>query len=568
MIVILWTVGVHNRTYLRRCGNNVAAWNLFTPPVAPTRRTVASTFHRRTLPRLFSSSSSNKAAAPEISSTSSISNDDKPTTTTPTASPVSMAIPLVVLRRNVQSRSFRDGNPLIFRKSVTQAAPSLRTGDVVHVCVELKSASEKANVEKKIVLRGTIPNSPIGFGIYNAHSLYAIRLLCHATLQPTLYKRICQYIKENDATAAEDVLYMLLQHQVRAAIRVRRTLGCTDTFRLLNGEGDTLSGLAVDVIGGNHLVVMSSAAWCQQYRGLIEYVLRQEYTPPSSEEIHVIWKTAPSRLAQDGYFPNATAETMLPRHEHELVDDDSVVGEPQGDADHTMVLSTENGILYETYPTADGQKTGVYSDQRHNRFMMASHCRDRRVLDLCCYTGGFSLNALIHGPATHCTAVDSSPVAIAAATANAQRNQIDPERISFQQADVTTFLQQSIQKKEYYDVVILDPPKLAPKVQLLEKATRKYHALNRDAAAVVSPTTGGLLLTCTCSAAMTQAEGGQYFLRMVSTAAQAAGRQVTLLSVHGAAPCHTQSPMAFPASSYLTAALFFVHPKGDNEVTR
>jgi 23S rRNA G2069 N7-methylase RlmK/C1962 C5-methylase RlmI len=256
----------------------------------------------------------------------------------------------------------------------------------------------------------------------------------------------------------------------------------------------------------------------------------------------------------------------LPKHEHEIIDDDSVAAEVPEGLDHPMVLSTENGILYETYPTADGQKTGVYSDQRQNRLMMASHCRDRRVLDLCCYTGGFSLNALIHGPAAHCTAVDSSPVAIAAATANAQRNNIDPERISFHQDDVTTFLQRSIHRKEYYDVVILDPPKLAPKVQVLERATRKYHALNRDAAGVISPTTGGLLLTCTCSAAMTQAEGGQYFLRMVSMAAQAAGRQVTLLSVHGAAPCHTQSPMAFPASNYLTAALFFVHPKGDDEV--
>jgi 23S rRNA G2069 N7-methylase RlmK/C1962 C5-methylase RlmI len=97
--------------------------------------------------------------------------------------------------------------------------------------------------------------------------------------------------------------------------------------------------------------------------------------------------------------------------------------------------------------------------------------------------------------------------------------------------------------------------------KILDKARRKYHALNRDAMNAIDERNGGLLLTCSCSAAMTQAEGGQYFLKMVQGAALAAGRSVTLLSVSGAAPCHTQSPIAFPASSYLTAALFHVHPK-------
>ena len=106
----------------------------------------------------------------------------------------------------------------------------------------------------------------------------------------------------------------------------------------------------------------------------------------------------------------------------------------------------------------------------------------------------------------------------------------------------------------------IHPAKLAPSVSGLDRAKRKYHGLNRDALKLVDPVKGGLLLTCTCSAAMTQKDGGQYFLNMVQQAAIAAGRRVTLLQTSGAAPCHTASPASFPAGSYLMAALFYVSP--------
>jgi 23S rRNA G2069 N7-methylase RlmK/C1962 C5-methylase RlmI len=79
---------------------------------------------------------------------------------------------------------------------------------------------------------------------------------------------------------------------------------------------------------------------------------------------------------------------------------------------------------------------------------------------------------------------------------------------------------------------------------------------------IINRENGGLLLTCTCSAAMTQQDGGQYFLNVVNDAALSAKRRITLLRVSGAAPCHTQSPASFPAGQYLTAALFHVGPSG------
>jgi 23S rRNA (cytosine1962-C5)-methyltransferase len=153
--------------------------------------------------------------------------------------------------------------------------------------------------------------------------------------------------------------------------------------------------------------------------------------------------------------------------------------------------------------------------------------------------------------------VDSSADAIAACRRNLELNNVAAELV---QSDVTVFLQATFAQQREYDVVVLDPPKLAPSSASLDKARRKYHGLNRDAIKVVSQQDGGLLVSCSCSAAMTQKDGGQYFLSMVHGAALAAGRQVTLLSVSGAASCHAQSPIAWPAGAYLTAAVFFVHP--------
>jgi 23S rRNA G2069 N7-methylase RlmK/C1962 C5-methylase RlmI len=141
-------------------------------------------------------------------------------------------------------------------------------------------------------------------------------------------------------------------------------------------------------------------------------------------------------------------------------------------------------------------------------------------------------------------------------------NGLDRTKISFVRDDIAAYMKIAMDEENEFDVIILDPPKLAPNVSTLDKASRTYHALNRDAMNLINREKGGLLLTCTCSAAMTQKDGGQYFLNMVNGAGLSAKRRVTLLRVNGAAPCHTQSPASFPAGAYLTAALFHVGPLG------
>ena len=446
--------------------------------------------------------------------------------------------PVITLKRSRQSKAFRNGNQLVFTRAVQSGtAPS---SALVQVSVD----DGPSGKNDKQAAKGGSNAQPIGWGVYNPDSLYKIRILCHRYLQPSLYKEISNN-KANPETTVEDALTAILQHHLRVAVRKRNAInlphsGENTMFRLVNGEGDGLSGLQVDVIH-THVVVQSSAAWTEVHKDVIwnalKDVLGNDYTT-------IIWKVAGSRLKQDGY------QGII---EQDDDDDDD-------DTDNSeAVVALENGVKFQTFPALIGQKTGVYCDQRENRHTLSKYTKGKTVLDLCCFHGGFSLTAVLQGGATHAVGVDSSAAAVAAATENAKLNGCE-DQATFLQSDISKYMQTAATDGVSYDVVVLDPPKLAPTAASLDKARRKYHGLNRDAIKLIDPTEGGILMTCTCSAAMTQKDGGQYFLEMVAGAAQAAGREVTLLSKAGAASCHTQSPVSWPAGAYLTAALFYVHP--------
>jgi 23S rRNA G2069 N7-methylase RlmK/C1962 C5-methylase RlmI len=427
-------------------------------------------------------------------------------------------LPRIILKRNRQSRSFRDGSQLVFSGSIGKTFGSVKMASLVQV--EVPASADAANEQTVVV----------GWGVYNPESMYRVRILCHALLKPKLSKQL--KISLDDPS---EILSLLLATSFQNALQTRLSMGwpssSTDTYRLVNGEGDSLSGLAVDIIGGEVAVIMSSAAWCQVHKSTIMASLQQVL--PDHE---LIWKTTPSRLKQDGYASH---------------DDDDDVDSERSDQ---PVIGLENGVKYQTFPRQKGQKTSVYCDQRDNRSNLAQLCQNKRVLDLCCYHGGFSLNAAMHG-ASRVVGVDSSEDAVETCETNAQLNGIT--NVDFVKADISDYMKSCT---EEFDVVVLDPPKLAPSATSLPKATRKYHSLNRDAIKLISEE-GGLFMTCTCSAAMTQKDGGNFFLQMVQQASMAAQREITLLRVSGAASCHTQSPASFPAGNYLTAALFHVHPK-------
>ena len=153
----------------------------------------------------------------------------------------------------------------------------------------------------------------------------------------------------------------------------------------------------------------------------------------------------------------------------------------------------ENGVRFRVH-FEGGHKTGFFCDQRENRLRLAGFCRDRSVLDVCCYTGGFGLYALVKGEARDVTCVDLDEKAVALARENANANQVRP---SFVHADAFGYMRQMNANGRTFGVVVLDPPKLIPGRLDVATGKRKYFDLNVLAMGLVEP--GGMLLTCSCS---------------------------------------------------------------------
>jgi 23S rRNA (cytosine1962-C5)-methyltransferase len=202
----------------------------------------------------------------------------------------------------------------------------------------------------------------------------------------------------------------------------------------------------------------------------------------------------------------------------------------------------EHGIRYRIH-FDEGHKTGFFCDQRENRRELARFCPDRTVLDLCCYTGGFGLSALVRGRAREVTCVDLDEKAVSLARENGNANNV---RLSVVHADAFGYMRQMSLNERSFGVVILDPPKLIADRDEIPSGKRKYFDLNVLGMRLVEP--GGLLLTCSCSGLLPASE----FQSLLRAAARKAGRDVQLLAMTGAAADH---PVALdaPEGAYLKA---------------
>jgi len=188
----------------------------------------------------------------------------------------------------------------------------------------------------------------------------------------------------------------------------------------------------------------------------------------------------------------------------------------------------ENGIAFEV-DFAQGHKTGFFCDQRENRLRLSHLVRGKSLLDLCCYSGGFSLYAKCHGGASEVTAVDLDEKAIAMAKRNANINASHgPLRIDFVHADAFVYARQMVRNGRQFDVVLLDPPKFVlGREEEKEEGLRKYHDLNLLGLQCVKR--GGLFVTCSCSGLVSPAE----FEKVVIKAAQRSGRRLQMLEMTG-----------------------------------
>src|SRR5262249_38606334 len=174
-------------------------------------------------------------------------------------------------------------------------------------------------------------------------------------------------------------------------------------------------------------------------------------------------------------------------------------------------------------------RPGFSLDQRENRRFLASFCGGKRVLDLCCNTGGFAVYAKVLGGADEVVGLDLDEEALALAKQNANLNQA---RIRFVQADLFPWLRDILAGGQRFDVVVLDPSKQTRDREAIELAFKKYLDMNRLALQAVAP--GGIFLTCSCTGLVSEAD----FLEPLRRAAWQAGRQLQIFHVAGAAPDH------------------------------
>jgi 23S rRNA (cytosine1962-C5)-methyltransferase len=294
---------------------------------------------------------------------------------------------------------------------------------------------------------------------------------------------------------------------IAAALRLRHNvLGLGNersAYRLIFSEGDGLSGLTVDRYDRWLVAQFTSLALYGRRELLLRLLL--------------------ASVGADGII--ARTERGIALKEGLRSGEETAVGSvPEG-----PVEIVENELMYRVDLRAS-QKTGFYLDQRANRRVVAGYCRDRRVLDLFCFSGGFALNALKHGGALSALGVDSSAAAIELGREHAATNGVD--RADFEEGDALAVLDRLGREGSRFGAVICDPPKYARQVKDVERALKGYLRLNLAALEVLER--DGVLVTCSCSGLV----GRDVFAGLVGTLAEQSGRPIQILEQRGQAPDH------------------------------
>ncbi|MFT4862210.1 MAG: 23S rRNA (cytosine1962-C5)-methyltransferase [Pseudohongiellaceae bacterium] len=221
---------------------------------------------------------------------------------------------------------------------------------------------------------------------------------------------------------------------------------------------------------------------------------------------------------------------------------DQTTGVLWGEPPPTTIQINENGMLFNV-DVVEGQKTGFFLDQVHNRHYLRDHCADKNVLNCFSYTGGFTIAALQSG-ASHVTSIDSSAPAMALLGSNLTLNAVDETRHTSITGNVFHVLRDFQAQEKHFDVIVLDPPKFAENKNQVMKAARAYKDLSLQACRVLNP--GGLLLTYSCSGAIDM----NLFQKITSDALLDAGRQGDVVRYLHQGEDHPIA-LEFPESQYL-----------------
>lgn len=285
--------------------------------------------------------------------------------------------------------------------------------------------------------------------------------------------------------------------RLNAAMKMRTALNLlredNTSFRLVHGEGDFLPGLVVDIYG-NTAVVQAHSPGMHFARNAIANAL----------------VNMPGSLVKNVYYKS---ETTLPYKAQLDAQNDYIIGE------YDTNIAIENGLKFHV-DWLKGQKTGFFVDQRENRSLLEKYSQGRNVLNMFCYTGGFSFYAM-RGNANLVHSVDSSSKAIQLTNDNVNLNFLGDNRHKAFAEDAFKFL--SEMQKDAYDLIILDPPAFAKHKSALKNALIGYRKINAKAFEKIK--SGGILFTFSCSQAVNKE---QFRLAVFSAAAQS-GRKVRIL---------------------------------------
>ncbi len=318
-------------------------------------------------------------------------------------------------------------------------------------------------------------------GFYNGHSRITLRVLT---------------TKQEELVDAE-----FFARKLSAAVAFRRdTLKLdevTNAYRLVHSEADDLSGLIVDRFGDTIVLEFFSAGMFKQ-RSAIMDALRIHY--PAAR----FYYFAEEHVGKQESFDCRPPEPPPPD------------------------IITEHGLKFRVAPGSK-HKTGFFVDQRDNRKSLSEFCSGKRVLDICCNTGGFGVYAKALGGASEVVGLDLDEQALDMAKQNAKLNNA---QIRYVQADLFAWLRDIIPNGERFDTVILDPAKLTRDREDVESALKKYCDMNRLALHVVKP--GGVLLTCSCTGLVSESD----FLESIRRAAWQAQRTIQVFRITGAGADH------------------------------
>lgn len=357
--------------------------------------------------------------------------------------------------RRGKSESLKRFHPWVFSGAIAGANGKLNEGDVVRIVSN--------------------DNELMGYGHYQIGSI-AVRMLTFRE---------------------EKIDHAFWVTRLSEALRLRKALQLTgradnNIYRLVHGEGDRLPGLVIDVYGKTAVMQAHSVGMHMSREQIADALIK-----------------ASEGLIENVYYKS---ETTLPFKADLHQENGFLRGHDEGN------VAVENGLKFHI-DWLRGQKTGFFVDQRENRSLLEHYAKGRNVLNMFCYTGGFSVYAM-RGGANLVHSVDSSAKAIDLTRANAEMNFPGDARHEAFAEDAFKFLEQA---GSNYDLIVLDPPAFAKHKDALPRALKGYTRLNAIAFRKIKP--GGIVFTFSCS----QAVNKDQFRLAVFTAAAQSGRHVRIL---------------------------------------